>query len=87
MKDDKPLRLPCGGIAYYDDGSGISHRCIICDATFGSIGMPQSCKDEASKWANWKKLGGVGWDYFHGRPETTSEKEARRLRNASSDFG
>ena len=58
-----PMRLPCGGIAYWDESSGISYRCE-CGAVVGSIGMPQSCKDEAQKWENWEKLGGKGWDYF-----------------------
>lgn len=58
-----PMCLPCGGIAYWDESSGISYRCE-CGAVVGSIGMPQSCKDEAAKWENWEKLGGKGWDYF-----------------------
>lgn len=60
-----PMNLPCGGTAYWDESSGISYRCE-CGAVVGSIGMPQSCKDEATKWDNWKKLGGEGWDYFAG---------------------
>jgi hypothetical protein len=32
-------------------------------AVVGSIGMPQSCKDEIQKWNNWKELGGEDWDY------------------------
>ena len=58
-----PMHLPCGGTAYWDEGSGISYRCE-CGAVVGSIGMPKSCKDEAKKYENWEKLGGKGWDYF-----------------------
>lgn len=63
----KPMYLPCGGIAYFDEGSGCSHRCE-CGATVGSIGQPQSCKDEAQKYRNWEGLGGKGWDYDKGEP-------------------
>ncbi len=58
-----PVKLPCGGTAYFDQSSGISYRCE-CGAVVGSIGQPQHCKDEAAKWDAWKKLGGKGWDYF-----------------------
>jgi hypothetical protein len=57
------MKLPCGGIAYFDEDSGISYRCELCGAVVGSIGQPQSCKDEMQKWDNWSKLGGKGWDY------------------------
>ena len=59
-----PMRLPCGGTAYWDEDSGISYRCADCMAVVGSIGMPQACKDEAKKWDNWQSIGGEGWDYF-----------------------
>lgn len=59
-----PMRLPCGGVAYYDETSGISYRCEDCGAVVGSIGMPDSCKNEADKWETWEKIGGKGWDYF-----------------------
>ena len=59
----KPMRLPCGGLAYFDTSSGISYRCE-CGAVVGSIGMPQTCKEEMTKWENWAKLGGNDWDYF-----------------------
>lgn len=59
-----PMQLPCGGVAYFDEGSGCSHRCSHCFATVGSIGMPKHCKDEMTKWENWAKLGGKEWDYF-----------------------
>lgn len=42
---EKPIELPCGGIAYFDHSSGISYRCE-CGAVVGSIGMPQSCKEQ-----------------------------------------
>ncbi len=58
-----PIKLPCGGIAHFDESSGISYRCE-CGSVVGSIGQPQWCKDEAQKYENWKKLGGKGWDYF-----------------------
>lgn len=58
-----PMSLPCGGTAYFDVDSGISYRCE-CGAVVGSIGMPQSCKDEADKWRAWEALGGKGWDYL-----------------------
>lgn len=61
-----PMHLPCGGVAYFDETSGISYRCEHCGAVVGSIGMPQSCKNEADKWESWKALGGEGWDYFAG---------------------
>lgn len=64
MKLD-PMRLPCGGTAYFDKSSGISYRCE-CGAVVGSIGMPQSCKDEADKYRAWEAIGGKGWDYFEG---------------------
>lgn len=58
------MKLPCGGIAYYDENSGISYRCAQCMAVVGSIAQPQSCKDEEAKWEAWAKLGGQEWDYF-----------------------
>ena len=58
-----PMPLPCGGVAYWDEGSGISYRCEACGAVVGSIGQPKRCKDEAEKWDIQKLLGGQGWDY------------------------
>ena len=58
------MKLPCGGIAYFDEDSGISYRCELCNAVVGSIGQPKRCKEEAQKHDNWKTLGGKGWDYF-----------------------
>ena len=59
-----PMRLPCGGTAYFDVDSGISYRCEVCMAVVGSIGQPQECKDAAKKYDNWQAMGGKGWDYF-----------------------
>ena len=64
----KPMYLPCGGTAYFDEESGISYRCELCGAVVGSIGQPQQCKDEAQKYENWKTLGGRGWSYEKGEP-------------------
>lgn len=58
-----PMRLPCGGTAYWDESSGISYRCE-CGAVVGSIGMPKACQDEADKYEVLKVLGGKGWDYY-----------------------
>lgn len=58
------MKLPCGGIAYYDENSGMNYRCAQCMAVVGSIAQPQHCKDEAAKWDNWEALGGKGWDYY-----------------------
>ena len=63
----KPMYLPCGGTAYFDESSGISYRCE-CGAVVGSIGQPQSCKEEAEKYEAWARLGGRGWDYLKGEP-------------------
>ena len=61
--DFKPMNLPCGGTAVFDEGSGISYRCLDCLAVVGSTGQPQECKDAAKKYENWQKLGGKGWNY------------------------
>lgn len=37
--------LLCGNVAHFDYGSGCSHRCEMCNATVGSVGMPQRCKE------------------------------------------
>lgn len=63
-----PLYLPCGGVAYFDESSGIGYRCE-CGAVVGSIGQPRSCKEEADKYKNWEQLGGKGWDYNKGKPK------------------
>ena len=65
-----PIKLPCGGEAYFDDASGISYRCEYCGAVVGSIGQPKHCADEAKKYEVWEKLGGKGWDYMRGCPKS-----------------
>jgi hypothetical protein len=60
---NSPIKLPCGGVAYFDQDSGISYRCETCFAVVGSIGQPQSCKEEAKKYELMERLGGKGWDY------------------------
>jgi len=57
------MKLPCGGKAIFDEDSGISYRCLMCNAVVGSTGQPQRCKDEMTKWENWAALGGEEWDY------------------------
>lgn len=61
-----PMKLPCGGTAYFDESSGISYRCETCMAVVGSIGMPAHCKHEAEKYRVMELLGGKGWDYLEG---------------------
>lgn len=68
MTNLKPMYLPCGGTAIFDESSGISYRCLNCTAVVGSIGQPQECKDEAKKWDAWEQLGGKGWNYTEGEP-------------------
>lgn len=63
-----PMKLPCGGIAYFDEGSGIGYRCENCMAVVGSVGQPRECKEEAEKYKAWEKLGGKGWNYKKGCP-------------------
>lgn len=64
-----PMRLPCGGTAFFDEGAGYGYRCWDCMAVVGSIGQPQHCKDEAKKYEVWERLGGKGWDYFKEEEE------------------
>ena len=63
-----PLHLPCGGTAYWDESSGIAHRCDTCMAVVGSIGMPRECKHEMDKYE--KVLPALGsrvkWNYQEG---------------------
>lgn len=67
MSNYDPISLPCGGTAYFDESSGISHRCE-CGAVVGSVGMPKFCREEADKWKAWEKLGGQKWNYTTGEP-------------------
>ena len=62
----EPIYMPCGSVAEFDYESGISYRCTTCFAVIGSIGQPKVCKDEETKYENWEKIGGKGWDYKKG---------------------
>ena len=67
---DDPMYLPCGGTAYFDESFGISYRCEDCGSVVGSIGQPKHCVEDAEKYEVWKKLGGKGWDYQRGCPQS-----------------
>jgi hypothetical protein len=62
------LRLPCGGTAYYDEGSGCAHRCK-CGAVVGSVSMPRECKSALDKYdIVLPALGSkIRWDFYRGR--------------------
>jgi hypothetical protein len=63
----KPVHLPCGGVAYFDQDSGISYRCETCFAVVGSVGQPKSCREAAAKYDVLRHLGSnVKWDYNNG---------------------
>ena len=62
-----PMHLPCGGVAYWDEGSGISYRCELCGAVVGSIGQPRSCREEADKWKAYEQANMWRWDYNKGK--------------------
>ena len=72
-----PIPLPCGGVAYFDDSSGISYRCEHCGAVVGSMGQPRECKQAAQEYELMKALGGKGWNY---RPLTTGDIDYGRSR-------
>lgn len=74
---NKPMYLPCGGTAYFDEGSGCSYRCEDCMATVGSIGQPRSCKEEADKWDTYKAHGMWEWDYQEGGSKKVDSKSTR----------
>jgi hypothetical protein len=38
---------------------------MSCFAMVGSIGQPQHCVDEATKWKNLERMGGQGWDHIN----------------------
>ena len=61
-----PIHLPCGAMANFDYGSGISHRCTTCFATIGSTEMPAKCRQDIEKYELLEKLGGKRWDYQTG---------------------
>ena len=75
-----PIHLPCGGTAIFDESSGISYRCENCMAVVGSIGQPQSCKDEADKYKAWEAIGGQGWDYDKGEPRAVDSSRNKQVR-------
>ena len=76
--------LPCGGVAYFDESSGISYRCGECNAVVGSIGQPRSCREEADKWRAYEEAGMWRWDYNRGEScairanDKTSKRETSR---------
>lgn len=70
-----PLKMPCGGIAYYNSDSEFDYKCASCFAVIRSIGMPKLCKDEMDKWTMWETVAGKGWDYIYGRPETSFDEK------------
>lgn len=57
------IKLPCGGVASFDESSGISYRCEDCGSVVGSIGQPRECKEAAKEYDLMKALGGQGWEY------------------------
>lgn len=72
------MYLPCGGVAEFDESSGISYRCEMCGAVVGSMGQPNHCREEAKKWAAWEELGGQRWDYNTGEPHAVDRKRSSR---------
>jgi hypothetical protein len=68
----KPMYLPCGGVAYFDQDSGISYRCETCFAVVGSVGQPRSCQEEAKKWEAYESAGMWKWDYNTGESVKTA---------------
>lgn len=72
----RPMHLPCGGRAVFDESSGISYRCEDCFSVVGSIGMHSDCRDEMKKWESWESLGGQGWDYELGEPKVKKHEKA-----------
>lgn len=64
------MKLPCGGIAFFDESSGISYRCEYCGAVVGSIGQPRECKEEAAKWDAYEAAGMWKWNYKTGERES-----------------
>ncbi len=70
----KPIYLPCGSRAVFDEGSGISYRCEDCMAVVGSIGQPRTCKEEADKWRAYEEAGMWRWDYNTGEKRAVDSK-------------
>ena len=57
------IKLPCGGVAVFDQESGCGHRCTTCFAMIGSVGQPRRCVENANKYSTIAALGGKDWDY------------------------
>lgn len=72
----KPKYLPCGGVARFDESSGIGYRCEYCWAVVGSIGQPARCREESSQWHAYEVAGLWKWDYETGTsvPLTKNKK-------------
>ena len=55
-------KMACGGTPYFDEGSGCSYRCDVCNATLGSIAQSQTCQDinndEENRKREWEMLAG-----------------------------
>lgn len=68
------IYLPCGNRARWDRESEMGYRCMSCFAMVGSIGQPQHCVDEATKWKNLERMDGQGWDYINGGLKKAEEK-------------
>lgn len=73
---DQPMYLPCGGTAYFDEGSGISYRCE-CGAVVGSIGQSRSCKEEIDKWRAYEQAGLWKWNYQTGEKESCRQEREK----------
>ena len=70
------MHLPCGGVAEFDESSGISYRCELCGAVVGSIGQPRSCREEADKWKAYEEAGFWKWDYNTGERHAVDSKRS-----------
>lgn len=73
------MKLPCGGVAYFDTSSGISYRCSDCMAVVGSIGQPRSCREEQDKWDAYEKAGMWRWNYQTGERESCQQEREKSL--------
>ena len=64
-KDTDWMRLPCGGVAFYDEPNyGVNYFCAQCECIVSDSTVPEQCRNEEKKWQLIKLLGGKGWDYF-----------------------
>lgn len=73
------LKLPCRGVAVFDEPSGIGYRCEDCMAMLGSVGQPRRCKEEAAKWDAYEKNGMWRWNYKTGEPESCQPGHVKSL--------